>query len=82
MGLGMMHGGSAGPMSAQHLMSAEERIALQEKMRNAETPEERHKLAIANRAEMQKRASERGIALPGHRGPRAGAPHESEKHAH
>jgi len=68
--------------AAQSLMTPEERTALQEKMRNAKTPEERHKLAVANHAEMQKRAKEKGITLPEHRGPRAGATPESEKHAH
>lgn len=80
MGPGVMHGGSAGPMAAQQLMTAEERTALQEKMRSARTPEERQKLAIENRAEMHKRAKEKGITLPEHRGPRAGAAAESEKH--
>ena len=64
MGPGMMHGGFAGPMAGQQLMTPEERTALQEKMRNARTPEERQKLAEANRAEMQKRAKEKGITLP------------------
>ena len=55
MGHGAM-GGAAGPMAG--LMTPEERAALQEKMRNAKTPEERRKLGEANRAEMQKRAQE------------------------
>jgi Spy/CpxP family protein refolding chaperone len=42
-------------------VTPEERSAFQEKMRNAKTPEERQKLAEANRAEMQKRAQEKGI---------------------
>ena len=82
MGPGMMHGGVAHPMLAQQLMTPEERTALQEKMRNAKSFEERQKLAIANRAEMQKRAKERGITLPEHRGPRAGAAPKSDTHMH
>ena len=39
-------------------------------MRNAATPEERQKIAEAIHAEMQKRAQEKGITLPEHRGPR------------
>jgi hypothetical protein len=72
MGPAMMHGGFAGPMGAQQLMTPEERSAFQEKMRNAKTPEERQKLAEANHAEMQKRAKEKGITLPEPHGPRAG----------
>jgi hypothetical protein len=43
-----------------------------EKMRNAKTPEERQKIAEANRAEMEKRAKEKGITLPGPHGPGMG----------
>jgi len=60
---GMQHGamGEKGGMGAGHsLMTPEERTALQEKMRNAKTPEERHKIAQATREEMQKRAKETG----------------------
>ena len=56
MGHGAMGGGAAGPMAG--LMTPEERAELQEKMRNAKTPEECRKLGEANRAEMQKRAQE------------------------
>ena len=73
MGPGAMKGGPAGPAAAQELMTPEERTALQEKMRNAKTPEERQQIAAANRAEMQKRATEKGITLPEGRGPRTGA---------
>jgi Spy/CpxP family protein refolding chaperone len=73
MGHGMMQqGGPAGPTAGQQLMTPEERSTLQEKMRNAKTPGERQKLAEANRAEMEKRAKEKGITLPEHRGPHAG----------
>jgi hypothetical protein len=71
-----MHG------AGQQLMTPEERSALTEKMRSAKTPEERQKLAQETRTEMQKRAKEQGIALPEHRGPRAGAPSESQTHTH
>ena len=65
-------GGGAGHGAGQQLMTPEERTALQEKMRNARTPEERQQIAAANRAEMQKRATEKGITLPEGRGPRTG----------
>ena len=73
---GMQHGGmggGAGHGAGQQLLTPEERTALQEKMRNAKTPEERQQIAAANRAEMQKRATEKGITLPEGRGPRTGA---------
>ena len=71
-GHGPMGAGAAGHGTAQQLMTPEERTALQEKMRNAKTPEERQKLAEATRTEMQKRAKEKGITLPEHRGPHFG----------
>ncbi len=72
MGPRAMGAGFAGPQAGQSLMTPEERTAIQEKMRNAATPEERQKLAEATHAEMQKRAKEKGITLPEPRGPRAG----------
>jgi len=85
MGPGAMNGGPAGPAAAQQLMTPEERTAIIEKMRNAKTPEERQQIAAANHAEMQKRATEKGITLPEGRGPRFGttppAPATTE-HAH
>ncbi len=73
MGHGMQGGkhghGHGGSQAGQQLMTPEERTAMQEKMRNAKTPEERQQIALANRAEMQKRAAEKGITLPEHRGP-------------
>ena len=74
MGPGMMRGGMqqgmVGPNSAiEQLMTPEERTAFIEKMRNAKTPEERQKLAVEGRAEMEKRAKEKGITLPPARGP-------------
>jgi len=71
-GAPMMHGGFAGPMAGQQLMTPEEQQAFVEKMRSAKTPEERQKLAEANHAEMEKRATEKGITLPQPHGPRAG----------
>ncbi len=61
------HGGTA-PQAGQQLLTPEERTAIQEKMHNAKTPEERQKVAEATRTEMQKRAQEKGITLPEHRG--------------
>ena len=72
MGRGAMGPGFAGPMAGQQLMTPEEQAALRAKMRNAATPEERQKLAETTRAEMQKRAKEKGITLPEPHGPRAG----------
>ncbi len=76
MGAGAMQGGGGcalgGPGAAQGLMTDEERQAFAEKMRSAKTHEERHKLALENRTEMQKRATERGIELPPMSGPRMG----------
>jgi hypothetical protein len=74
---GMQHGGmGGGPAAAQQLMTPEEQTAFREKMQNAKTPEERQKLAETNRAEMQKRAKDKGITLPERHGPRAGSgPH-------
>ena len=72
---GMKHGGQD-RQAAHQLMTLEERTAMQEKMRTA-TPEERQKIAATTRAEMQKRAQEKGITLPEHRGQhgRAGMAH-------
>jgi len=78
MGRGMGPGAAAG----QQLMTPEEQTALRDKMRSAATPEERQKLVEANRAEMQKRAKEKGITLPEGRGPGMGAGPNSETHKH
>ena len=50
-------------------------------MRAAKTPEERQQIASANRAEMQKRATQKGITLPEHRGSQ-GRTGTSEEHKH
>lgn len=68
---GEMKRDHAGRDAARALATPEERQAMREKMRAAATPEERQKIAAANHAEMQKRATEKGITLPesrGHRG--------------
>lgn len=57
--------------AVRELMTDQERQAMKEKMRAAKSPEERQKLMTANRAEMEKRAKEKGITLPA---PRSG-PH-------
>jgi hypothetical protein len=72
MGPGAMNGGPAGSAAAQQLMTPEERTAIIEKIRNAKTPEERQQIVAANQVEMQKRAKEKGITLPEHRGPHFG----------
>ncbi len=53
----------------RELMTEQERQAMKEKMRAAKSPEERKQLMAANRAEMEKRAKEKGITLPA---PRSG----------
>jgi hypothetical protein len=58
----------------QQLMTPAERNAHLEKLRAATTHEERLKLRDEHRAEMQKRAKEKGITLPEPRGPGAGRP--------
>lgn len=55
----------------RQLMTREERAAFRGKMQAAKTPQERQQIAMANRAELQKRAAEKGITLPEHRGPQA-----------
>jgi hypothetical protein len=79
---GMGHGMGPGAAAGQQLMTPEERTALRDKMRSAATPEERQKLAEANRAEMQKRAREKGITLPEGRGPGMGTGPNGETHKH
>jgi hypothetical protein len=55
--------------TGQQLMTPDERTAMRDKMRNANSPEERQQIAQANHSEMQKRATEKGITLPEYRGP-------------
>jgi hypothetical protein len=68
---GPMGGTQHGPMGAQGPMTSGEHSALQEKMRNAKTPEERQAIAESVHAQMRKRAAERGFAPE--------APAESER---
>jgi Spy/CpxP family protein refolding chaperone len=80
---GATHGhGKNGSNAAQSLITPEERTAMQEKMRAATTPEERQQIASANRAEMQKRATEKGITLPEHRGPQGRGMGPNAGHQH
>jgi len=94
---GMQHGKGGEQHGARHghdsakghgaghgagLMTPEERTALREKMRNA-TPEERQQIAAATRAEMQKRAQEKGVTPHKGHGPRsAAAPKATEATEH
>jgi len=68
---GTENGGMGG--AGRQFMTPEGRTALRDRMRNA-TPEERQKIAESTMAEMQGCAQENGIAMLGHRGPRAGGP--------
>ncbi len=72
--------GPRGTQGGQALMSPEERSAFRDKMRNARTPEERQQLAQANRTEMEKRAAEKGITLPEHRGQGTGPAVREHQH--
>ncbi len=72
--------GEHGSKARQSLMTPEERTAMREKMRNAKTPEERQQIALANRAEMQKRAAEKGITLPERGEGRGDGPHAGHRH--
>jgi hypothetical protein len=63
--------GSDRHAAVRELMTEQERQAMKEKMRAAKSPEDRQQLKTANRAEMEKRAKEKGITLPA---PRSG-PH-------
>lgn len=86
MGPGAMQHRGMGTQAVQQLMTPEERAALQERMRSAKTPEERQQIAAATRTEMEKRAKDKGITLPEHRGrhgagPMPTAPATTE-HAH
>lgn len=52
--------GAGGPQ----LFTKEERDAMREKMRSAKTPEEHQKLRGEYRAELERRAKEKGVTLP------------------
>jgi hypothetical protein len=81
--MGGMHRHGAGGMGAgQQLMTPEERSALREKMRAANTPEERQALMASTRAEMEKRAKEKGITLPEQGARMGGEGHGQGGHRH
>ena len=75
------HGAMENRGAGIQLMTPEERAALQEKMRNA-TPEERQKIAAETRAEMEKRAKDRGITLNEQRGLRGPRGQGEGEHKH
>jgi hypothetical protein len=73
MGPGMMRGqmmqgqmtGSNSPMKVmQQLMTPAERLEMMDKMADAKSWEERQAIMTTTHAEMEKRAKEKGIALP------------------
>lgn len=77
-GQGMMWGGGMHCQSTDHnnymkvmrdLMTPAERLALMDKMIDAKTIEERQEIMAATHAEIEKRAKEKGIALPPGNGP-------------
>lgn len=47
-----------------HLMTEQERVEQHERMRNARTDEERHRISAEHHERMKERARERGVALP------------------
>ncbi|WP_353431426.1 hypothetical protein [Polynucleobacter sp. MWH-UH23A] len=69
----MMQGQMTGPNSPmkvmQQLMTPAERLAMMDKMADAKSWEERQAIMTTTHAEMQKRAKEKGIALPAGHGP-------------
>ena len=74
-GKGRPGAGRGGLRGGRALLTPEERTAFREKMRGAKTREERQQIAMATRAEVEKRAKEKGITLPergGMRGERGG----------
>lgn len=67
--MAMDHGMKGHRSEMSKLMTTEERTEMRAKMQAAKTPEERQALRTSMRAEMQKRAKEKGITLPdGHDG--------------
>lgn len=86
MGPGAMGHGAAGQGAEHAGLTPEERTALQEKMRNAKTPEERQKIAGTMSSEMQKRVQAKDASHSEHRGPGAGSErfrgNTNESHSH
>lgn len=52
------------PIYGSQLMTEQERLEYRERMRAATTEEEREQIRLEHHAQMQERASERGIELP------------------
>jgi hypothetical protein len=48
-----------------HLMTEQERMEYRERMRRADTPQEREQIRKEHRNRMEKRAKDRGVTLPG-----------------
>ena len=77
-GPGMMQGGmirnqvmgsNSNMKVLRELMTPAERLSMMDKMMDAKTPEERQAIMTSVHSEMEKRAKEKGIALPAGHGP-------------
>jgi translation initiation factor 2 gamma subunit (eIF-2gamma) len=66
---GQMMGQNANMKIMRDLMTPAERLAMMDKMIDAKTVEERQAIMTATHTEMEKRAKEKGIALPAGHGP-------------
>ena len=66
---GQMMGQNTNMKIMRELMTPEERLAMMDKMIDAKTAEERQAIMTTNLAEMERRAKEKGIALPAGHGP-------------
>jgi hypothetical protein len=62
------------PIYGYRMMSDQERNEYRERMRTARSGQERQAIRDEHRKLMEARAKERGVTLPGPRGPRAGGP--------
>jgi hypothetical protein len=62
------------PIYGYRMMSDQERNEYRERMRSARSGQERQAIRDEHRKLMEVRAKERGVTLPGPRGPRAGGP--------
>ena len=69
-GMGKGHGMKGQRSEMSKLMTPEERTEMRSKMQAAKTPEERQAIRTSMRAEIQKRAQEKGISVPAHPGGR------------
>ena len=56
--------GADTPIYGGQLMTEQERLEYRERMRNAETADERERLRIEHAEQVQERARERGVTLP------------------